>query len=228
MERKGKGSRGRKKIEMKMIENEQARHVCFSKRRAGVFTKASELSTLCGAEVAVIVFSPSGNPYSFGSPAVDPVLDRFLSGGLDRNNVGSDNEEIQKLNQEYMELAKQIEAEKARKERIDERLRLASQSQEVKWLENIDKLGLDELNQLRDGLLRVKAQVNERARELLGIHGPPLENLGLGLDLGLGLGLGLGHGMDVGGPSSSSGATERAYPVKAENPSGSGSSSGSV
>ncbi|XP_047965697.1 agamous-like MADS-box protein AGL29, partial [Salvia hispanica] len=54
---------------------------CFSKRRSGLFKKASELSTLCGADVGVLVFSPTDNPFSFFSPSMDAVLDRFHSPG---------------------------------------------------------------------------------------------------------------------------------------------------
>ena len=50
----------RKKIEIKKIDNATARQVTFSKRRRGLFKKAEELSTLCDAEVAVMVFSNTG------------------------------------------------------------------------------------------------------------------------------------------------------------------------
>ncbi|KAL7236351.1 hypothetical protein ACSBR1_019601 [Camellia fascicularis] len=43
----------------------------FSKRRSGLFKKASELSIPCGAEVGIIVFSPGKQAYSFGHPIVD-------------------------------------------------------------------------------------------------------------------------------------------------------------
>ncbi|KAI0515846.1 hypothetical protein KFK09_008515 [Dendrobium nobile] len=76
---KKKGGKGRRKIEIKRIEEEQKRQVCFSKRRQGLFKKASELSTLCGVEVAVVVFSPAGKPYFFGQPSVDHVLSHFLN-----------------------------------------------------------------------------------------------------------------------------------------------------
>ncbi|PKU63158.1 agamous-like MADS-box protein AGL62 [Dendrobium catenatum] len=74
-----KKGKGRRKIEIKRIEEEQKRQVCFSKRRQGLFKKASELSTLCGVEVAVVVFSPAGKPYFFGQPSVDHVLNHFLN-----------------------------------------------------------------------------------------------------------------------------------------------------
>ncbi|KAG5115649.1 hypothetical protein JHK84_041762 [Glycine max] len=50
----------RKKIPIKKIDNINARQVTFSKRRKGLFKKAQELSTLCDAEIALIVFSATG------------------------------------------------------------------------------------------------------------------------------------------------------------------------
>lgn len=76
---KGKPSMGRKKIEMKRIESKEARQVCFSKRHQGLFKKASDLSILCDAMVAIVVFSPTGRPYSFGSPSFRVVIDHFLT-----------------------------------------------------------------------------------------------------------------------------------------------------
>nr|AIZ95438.1 MADS42 [Apostasia odorata] len=70
---------GKQKIEIKKIENEDARLVSFSKRRSGLFNKASCLATLCGVDVAVVVFSPAGTPYSFGSPRVEMISIEFDS-----------------------------------------------------------------------------------------------------------------------------------------------------
>nr|KAJ0226359.1 hypothetical protein LSAT_V11C100040700 [Lactuca sativa] len=58
---------GRGKIEIKKIENVSTRQVTFSKRRAGLLKKAHELSVLCDAEVAIIVFSNTGRLYEFSS-----------------------------------------------------------------------------------------------------------------------------------------------------------------
>ena len=58
---------GRGKIELKRIENPTSRQVTFSKRRAGLVKKAFELSILCDAEVALVVFSPTGKAYQFAS-----------------------------------------------------------------------------------------------------------------------------------------------------------------
>ena len=58
---------GRGKIEIKKIENANSRQVTFSKRRAGLLKKASELAILCDAQVAVVIFSNTGKLFEFSS-----------------------------------------------------------------------------------------------------------------------------------------------------------------
>lgn len=58
---------GRRKLEIKKIEDKNSRQVTFSKRRSGLMKKAKELSVLCDVEVAVVIFSTSGKLYDFCS-----------------------------------------------------------------------------------------------------------------------------------------------------------------
>ena len=58
---------GRGRVELKRIENKINRQVTFSKRRNGLLKKAYELSVLCDAEVALIIFSNRGKLYEFSS-----------------------------------------------------------------------------------------------------------------------------------------------------------------
>ncbi|KAK3437248.1 hypothetical protein EUGRSUZ_C01942, partial [Eucalyptus grandis] len=62
---RGRGEMVRGKTQMKRIENDTSRQVTFSKRRNGLLKKAFELSVLCDAEVALIIFSPRGKLYEF-------------------------------------------------------------------------------------------------------------------------------------------------------------------
>ncbi|XP_058747073.1 MADS-box protein SOC1-like [Vicia villosa] len=64
----------RGKTQMKRIENATSRQVTFSKRRNGLMKKAFELSILCDAEVALVVFSPKGRLYEFASSRGSLVL----------------------------------------------------------------------------------------------------------------------------------------------------------
>jgi hypothetical protein len=67
----GKKNQGRRKIEMKRMTNDSNMQVTISKRRSELLKKASELSTLCGANVSLVVLSPGGEVFSFGHPNVD-------------------------------------------------------------------------------------------------------------------------------------------------------------
>ncbi|XP_071689290.1 agamous-like MADS-box protein AGL27 [Rutidosis leptorrhynchoides] len=58
---------GRKKLEMKRIEDKSSRQVTFSKRRSGLFKKARHLSVLCDVDIGVVVFSARGKLYESSS-----------------------------------------------------------------------------------------------------------------------------------------------------------------
>ncbi|XP_073048964.1 agamous-like MADS-box protein AGL27 [Primulina eburnea] len=58
---------GRRKLEIKRIEDKSARQVTFSKRRNGLLKKAKELSVLCDVDVGVIIFSCRGKLYHYSS-----------------------------------------------------------------------------------------------------------------------------------------------------------------
>ncbi|KAM4088446.1 hypothetical protein ACJW30_07G071600 [Castanea mollissima] len=70
------GKMTRKKIQIKKIDNTTARQVTFSKRRRGLFKKAYELSTLCDAEIALMVFSATGKLFDYASSSMQQVIER--------------------------------------------------------------------------------------------------------------------------------------------------------
>ncbi|KAM7271024.1 hypothetical protein ACFE04_030238 [Oxalis oulophora] len=74
---KSKG-KGRKRLTIAKIENKESLKVICSKRRKGLFSKAEQLSKLCGAQVVVLTFSPSGKPYCFAQPSLPSVVNRYL------------------------------------------------------------------------------------------------------------------------------------------------------
>lgn len=98
---------GRQKIELKKMSNVSNLQVTFSKRRFGLFKKASELCTLCGANILMIVFSPGGKVYSFGHPNVRDLIYRFRNGN-EHNNLelvdSPPNILIQYLNEKFTEV----------------------------------------------------------------------------------------------------------------------------
>nr|ACB05814.1 flower development related protein [Phyllostachys praecox] len=70
---------GRGPVQLRRIENKINRQVTFSKRRNGLLKKAHEISVLCDAEVALIVFSTKGKLYEYSSQAsnMEGILDRY-------------------------------------------------------------------------------------------------------------------------------------------------------
>lgn len=151
-----KKTRGRQKIEMKLIEKEEDRHITFSKRRSGIFKKANEISTLCGANVGVVIFSSSGKPFSYGTPSIDSIANRFLN----ENQLEEDDEtqplleahrrlRVEEVNKEYDQLKSDMDA---MKEKGKELKRLARDRREEKgwWEAPIDELGMQELQELNE------------------------------------------------------------------------------
>ncbi|XP_010462356.1 PREDICTED: protein MADS AFFECTING FLOWERING 5-like isoform X4 [Camelina sativa] len=58
---------GRRKVEIKRIEDKISRQVTFCKRRNGLLEKARQLSILCESSVALVIVSSTGKLYSFSS-----------------------------------------------------------------------------------------------------------------------------------------------------------------
>ncbi|XP_031104815.1 agamous-like MADS-box protein MADS1 [Ipomoea triloba] len=100
---------GRGKIEIKRIENTTNRQVTFCKRRNGLLKKAYELSVLCDAEVALIVFSTRGRLYEYANNSVRATIDRYKKHHSDSTNTGSVSEaNTQFYQQESAKLRRQI------------------------------------------------------------------------------------------------------------------------
>ncbi|KAB1210776.1 MADS-box transcription factor 17 [Morella rubra] len=74
---------GRGRVVLERIENKINRQVTFSKRRNGLLKKAFELSVLCDAEVALIIFSSRGKLFEFGSPELPRILKETKKEGKD-------------------------------------------------------------------------------------------------------------------------------------------------
>ncbi|CAL9242783.1 unnamed protein product [Arabidopsis halleri] len=74
----------RRKIEIKKITKKTSLMPICTKRREGLFSKASQLCLLSGAQIAILATPPSSESnvsfYSFGHSSVDAVVSAFLSG----------------------------------------------------------------------------------------------------------------------------------------------------
>ncbi|XP_008783455.1 MADS-box transcription factor 50-like [Phoenix dactylifera] len=122
----------RGKTEIKRIENATSRQVTFSKRRNGLLKKAFELSVLCDAEVALIVFSSRGKLYEFSSTSMQKTIDRYrmhAKNGINNNEVTEQN--IQQWKFEAAGMSRKIEfLESSKRKLLGESIELESSSVE--------------------------------------------------------------------------------------------------
>ncbi|KAF7803241.1 floral homeotic protein AGAMOUS isoform X1 [Senna tora] len=135
---------GRGKIEIKRIENTTNRQVTFCKRRNGLLKKAYELSVLCDAEVALIVFSSRGRLYD-----VRATIDRYKKACSDSTG-GSTSEYYQ---QEAAKLRAQIS-------------NLQNHNRQMMG-EGLSNLGSKELKNLEGRLERGISRIRSKKNELL-------------------------------------------------------------
>lgn len=164
-------SKGRQKIEMTRMSKESNLLVTFSKRRSGLFKKAYELHTLCGAEIAIIVFSPGKKVFSYGHPCLYSIIDRFVTGKAGPSSSSSQIVEahraasIRELNMQLTEMLNQLDAERKRGEELI-KLRTASQGR-CWWEAPVNDLGLQELKQLKAAMDELKKNVANQAEKLM-------------------------------------------------------------
>ncbi|XVE54667.1 hypothetical protein DITRI_Ditri03aG0100600 [Diplodiscus trichospermus] len=101
---------GRGRVELKRIENKINRQVTFAKRRNGLLKKAYELSVLCDAEVALIVFSNRGRLYEFcSSSSMMKTLEKYQKCSYSTLDNSRSISETQSSYQEYLKLKARVE-----------------------------------------------------------------------------------------------------------------------
>nr|GLL36105.1 MADS-box protein FLOWERING LOCUS C-like [Ipomoea trifida] len=69
--------KGRQKIEMKLIECENARSVTFSKRKRTLFEKAKRAAASTGATIAIFLISSKGYMHAFGTSCVHAIINEY-------------------------------------------------------------------------------------------------------------------------------------------------------
>ncbi|MCL7041477.1 hypothetical protein MKW94_028523 [Papaver nudicaule] len=161
-----KPGHGRRKIDIKKIQNKQSLQVTFTKRKGGLFKKASELSVLCGAQVALILFSPAGKPYTCGHPTPDHIIDRFLNNTDDLSKIHK-GDELDECQRRFMEVEKDLEVEKKRGDMLQTMVNCNLGDNQFWWDAYIDGLSLGELKQMRSDMEQLQKIVAKRCDEVM-------------------------------------------------------------
>ncbi|GKV18720.1 hypothetical protein SLEP1_g29061 [Rubroshorea leprosula] len=158
----------REKIQIKKIDNATARQVTFSKRRRGLFKKAEELSILCDADVALVIFSSTGKLFDYASSSMKEILERR---NLHSKNLG-------KLEQPSLELqlVEDVNHSRLSKE-IGEKSHLLRQMRG----EELQGLSIEELQRLEKSLEAGLTRVIERKGERIMAEINDLQTKGIKL-----------------------------------------------
>ncbi|XWS47797.1 hypothetical protein CRYUN_Cryun13aG0016000 [Craigia yunnanensis] len=158
---------GRGKVEMKRIENPTNRQVTFSKRRNGLLKKAFELSILCDAEVALLIFSSSGKVYQFASHDMDRSIAKYRSdvGLPDSNNPQFRTMEFWRSENE--ELKRSINTLEAKLKHLSGEDILALGIRELKQLERQLKIGVERVRSRKRRIVSDYATTMKRKEDMV-------------------------------------------------------------
>ncbi|XP_009362848.2 agamous-like MADS-box protein AGL19 isoform X1 [Pyrus x bretschneideri] len=145
----------RGKTQMKRIEDAASRQVTFSKRRNGLMKKAFELSVLCDAEVALVVFSARGKLYEFSSSSINNTLDRYQMRVKDAGHltIKAFEEDMEHEKDDTQTLAKKIECIEASKRKL-----LGN---------DLESCSMEELHQIENQLERSLTIIRAKRSQLL-------------------------------------------------------------
>ncbi|MCL7049841.1 hypothetical protein MKW94_028832 [Papaver nudicaule] len=147
---------GRGKIEIKRIENTTNRQVTFCKRRNGLLKKAYELSVLCDAEVALIVFSSRGRLYEYGNSGIKSTIERYkkiCSAECSNNKTSIIEANVHYYQQEATKLKQQIQ--------------ILQNTNRHLMGESISSLTVKELKQLENRLERGLTRIRSKRHEMM-------------------------------------------------------------
>ncbi|KAL0873321.1 hypothetical protein Bca101_023026 [Brassica carinata] len=156
----------RGKIEITRIENLTSRQVTFSKRRKGLFKKAHELSVLCDAQVAAIVFSQKGRLYDFSSSKLFSVIvlgiSRFAAIGMQKMIERCEiqrNEYIGAANLQKQQYVQELKNETVI---IMDKIKLLQLHSRKLMGQDLDSCSVEELNQISTKIEKSLTSVKSR------------------------------------------------------------------
>ncbi|CAN1151680.1 Agamous-like MADS-box protein AGL8 homolog [Linum perenne] len=146
---------GRGRVQLRRIENKINRQVTFSKRRSGLLKKAHEISVLCDAEVALIVFSTKGKLFEYSTDScMERILERYERYSYaERQLIANDTETCGSWTLEYAKL-------KARIEVLQKNLKNYNG-------QDLDSLSLRELQNLEQQLDSALKHIRSRKNQLM-------------------------------------------------------------
>lgn len=165
-----KRTRGRQKIPIQRITNEADCFATFSKRRLGLYKKASEICTLCDVDIGIILFSPTGKPFSFFHPTMESVMSKFQHSNFEHNDVSRMSEtytrtRIRQYNHVFDKFNEQLEDEKKKA-----KMSAQNQAREAEnwWEMPIADMNKQQVQELIGMYKNLKMQLKNHEEQLKG------------------------------------------------------------
>ncbi|KAJ6800117.1 truncated transcription factor CAULIFLOWER A-like [Iris pallida] len=154
---------GRGRVQLKRIENTINRQVTFSKRRAGLLKKANEISVMCDADVALIIFSTKGKVSEYSTDSrMEGILERYERYSYAEKAVMISDPEPQSVKNAPMQ-----ESWYNKYGRLKAKVEALQSSQRHLMGEQLDMLSLKELQQLEQQLEHALKNTRSRKNQLL-------------------------------------------------------------
>ncbi|XP_027189122.1 MADS-box transcription factor 17-like isoform X3 [Cicer arietinum] len=155
---------GRGKVVLERIQNKINRQVTFSKRRSGLLKKAFELSVLCDAEVALIIFSSLGKLFQYSTTDLNKIIEKYRQCCFDNMSENGDlgEHQSQSLYQELLMLRVKHES--------------LAQTQRNFLGEELHALSMKDLQSLEKQLERTLAQARKQQVQKLMARVDELRN----------------------------------------------------
>ncbi|CAI9118939.1 OLC1v1020573C1 [Oldenlandia corymbosa var. corymbosa] len=168
-------SRGKKRTRQDLGKANNNRLVTFTKRRLALFKKASQLCTLTGAEIGIILKYSAKRFYAFGHPNVYDVTDHYLNDSSSSSSAPPINRnptstitaaEIREYNMEFDRLSKELKAEKKKLKRLEI-------AKYVVWYWEgfkLEELDMEQLQQYASSLKELKEYALTKAAEFEAVR----------------------------------------------------------
>ncbi|KAF5745764.1 K-box region and MADS-box transcription factor family protein [Tripterygium wilfordii] len=147
---------GRGRVELKRIENKINRQVTFSKRRVGLLKKAHEISVLCDAEVALIVFSHKGKLFEYSTDSsMEKILEQYERYSYAERQLVAGEPDHSQINWSVEH------------NRLKARIELLQKSHRHYMGENLDVLSMKELQNLEQQIDTALKQIRSRRNQIM-------------------------------------------------------------
>lgn len=170
------------KRKINRIANASARQVTFAKRRRGLFKKGQELSILCEADVALLVFSSTGKLYQYSSSSMKTILDQYILYSRSIQKDGKPNLEeshdIQKIKQQIKDISQNLRKLRGKEleglsvkdlEQLEEQLDMGLSSVRSRKDEYLI-MEINELQQKGTRILKENTDLRRQLKERYGLH----------------------------------------------------------